>query len=156
MVDGVRHGARGEHGLKPDQGNVRGNEKDSGSKGDADRGLEMMALTAQHPGDHRTQQKAGGRQPRRQAQRGKGWSGEIEQVRHRERVASHIAMGEQRADVAAGRESARRPQAVSKRGRGNQPITASAAWAPVSHLLTGPGRFPRLPEQPAVSSSRGK
>jgi len=49
-------------GLKAHQGNMRGDKKDRGSKGDADRGFEMMALTAQHPGDQRTQQKAGGGQ----------------------------------------------------------------------------------------------
>ena len=78
VVDGVSHGTRGEHGLKAHQGNMRGDEKDGGGKGDADRGLEMVTLPTQHPGDHGTQQKAGGGQPRGQAQRGKGRPGEIE------------------------------------------------------------------------------
>ena len=78
VVDSVSHGARGEHGLKAHQGNMRGDEKDSGGEGDADRSLEMVPLPAQHPGDHRTQQKAGSGQAGGQAQRGKGWPGEIE------------------------------------------------------------------------------
>ena len=57
---------------------MRGDQKNSGGKGYADRGLEMVALPTQHPGDHRAQQKTGGSQPRGQAQRGEGWPGEIE------------------------------------------------------------------------------
>ena len=53
VVDGVSHGAGREHGLKAHQGDVRGDEKDGGGEGDADRGLEMVALPAEYPGDHR-------------------------------------------------------------------------------------------------------
>ena len=53
-------GARREYGLKAHQGNMRGDEKDSRGEGYADRGFEVVLPTAQHPGDDRTHQKAGG------------------------------------------------------------------------------------------------
>ncbi len=78
VVDGIGHGTRREHRLKAPQRNVCRDEKYSRGKGDAGRGFEMMALPAQYPGHHGTKQKPGGGQPRGQAQRGKGWSSEIE------------------------------------------------------------------------------
>ena len=46
VIDRVGHGARGEHRLEAHQGDMRGDEKDSRGKSDANRSLEMMTLTA--------------------------------------------------------------------------------------------------------------
>ena len=66
-VDGGGDITRGEDGLEADQRNMRRDEENGGSEGDADRGLEVLPAHAQNPGEDRTDHESGGRQHRRQA-----------------------------------------------------------------------------------------
>ena len=47
---------------------------------------------------------------------GEGWAGEVEEVRHRERVVADAAMCEERTDVRNEGEMAGGPEAVGERG----------------------------------------
>ena len=73
-----------------------------------------LPRSAQQPADGRADEQRDGRQCRGQAQRGEGWPGEVEEVRHGERVAAHVAMRQQCADVGDEGQVARLPQVPSR------------------------------------------
>src|SRR5579875_751446 len=111
-VYGVREGARGEHGLKADEGDVRGDEENGGGEGDGGGGFESVAAAAQQPGGEGSDEEGDGGDEGGQAEGGKRRPGEIEKVRGGERVAADIAMSEQGPDVGDEGEMARGPETV--------------------------------------------
>jgi hypothetical protein len=96
-----------------------------------------------------------------QAQRGKRWAGEVEEVGHGERVAAHAAVRQQGADVGHEGQVARVPQAPAE-GRGGREhaddgedgLRAGEPAVESSGLLLGP--FVRVPSGRAVLFNAGQ
>ena len=71
-----------KHGCKSAERDVGGDEKEGAGECDGDRREEMSTLVTKEPGGRRADGESNQRKGCGQAQRGKGWAGEIEEVGH--------------------------------------------------------------------------
>src|ERR1700742_2499163 len=96
---------------------MRRYEEYSHRERNADRCCTMTSFQAQKPAGCRANQQSHEGKSGGQAKRGKRRPCEVEEVRHRERVAAYIAVGEQCANVGDEWEIARLPEPPAKRYR---------------------------------------
>jgi hypothetical protein len=92
-VDGLGHGASMTAWAEAHQGDVRCDKDDGGGECDGGGRFKGVSLTAETPGGEWAEEEREGGEDRGHAERGEGWAGEVEEMRHGERVAADSAMG---------------------------------------------------------------
>src|SRR6185437_10225074 len=93
-LDGGGEVAGGEHGREADERDVRGEKKRCSGDGDGCGGGERVAASAEGPCSERADGEGDGGECGRKPEGSEGWAGEIEEVRHGERVVADTAVGE--------------------------------------------------------------
>src|SRR5215472_9403368 len=116
VLDGGGEIARGEHGREADERDVRGDEEGCGGDGDGRGGGERVTACAQDPCGERADGEGEGGERGGESKSGEGLAGEVEEMRHGERVVADAAVREEGADVWNEGKVTRGPEAVGERG----------------------------------------